>query len=115
MGGLTAAAAVFGDAILVPITEVGSLAVGVGWMSACAAYLARRRRDRLHRESPTMAWAGAVVSGAIILMKVVPGIPGSFTSAEWIAFVAWSAVGLLFWLARPASNSRGSTLGRSER
>jgi hypothetical protein len=47
-----------------------------------------------------MAWAGAIVSGAIILMKVVPGVPGSFTRAEWIAFVAWSAVGLLFWLAR---------------
>ena len=35
----------FGDAILVPVTEVGSLAVGVGWLSACAAYIARRRRD----------------------------------------------------------------------
>jgi hypothetical protein len=112
MGGLTAAAAMFGDAILVPITEVGSLAVGVGWMSACAAYLARRRRDGLQLESSTMAWAGAVVSGAIILMKVVPGVPGSFTRAEWIAFVAWSTVGLLFWLARrrPPINSQVSTL-----
>ncbi len=42
MAALTAAAAMFGDAILVPITEVGSLAVGVGWLSACAAYLLRR-------------------------------------------------------------------------
>src|SRR5947207_1727353 len=44
MGMLTIAASVFGDAILVPISEVGSLAVGVGWLSACAAYLARRKR-----------------------------------------------------------------------
>ena len=43
MAALTAAAAMFGDAILVPITEVGSLAVGVGWLSACVAYLLRRR------------------------------------------------------------------------
>jgi hypothetical protein len=43
MAVLTAAAAMFGDAILVPITEVGSLAVGVGWLSACVAYLLRRR------------------------------------------------------------------------
>src|SRR5262249_28880373 len=43
MAFLTVAAAMFGDAILVPVTEVGSLAVGVGWLSACLAYLARRR------------------------------------------------------------------------
>jgi amino acid transporter len=102
MAALTAAAAMFGDAILVPITEVGSLAVGVGWLSACAAYLARRRRDGYGDESGTMAWAGAAVSAAIILMKVVPGVPGSFTSAEWIAFGAWSGCGLAFWLLRPA-------------
>jgi amino acid transporter len=100
MGVLTAAAAMFGDAILVPITEVGSLAVGVGWMSACAAYLARRRRDGYPNESAAIAWTGVAVSAAIVLMKVVPGVPGSFTRAEWIAFAAWSAFGLIFWLAR---------------
>jgi len=106
MGMLTAAAAMFGDAILVPITEVGSLAVGVGWLSACAAYLARRRRDRYIGESATMAWFGAAVSVAIVLMKVVPSVPGSFTRPEWIAFAAWSAAGLVFWLARtrPSAN-----------
>jgi amino acid transporter len=101
MAALTVAAAMFGDAILVPITEVGSLAVGVGWLSACAAYLARRRRDGRLDESPIMAWMGAAVSVAIILMKIVPGVPGSFTSAEWVAFAAWSAFGVAFWLARP--------------
>jgi amino acid transporter len=100
MAALTAAAAMFGDAILVPITEVGSLAVGVGWLSACAAYLARRGRDRYPGESGAMAAIGCAVSIAIILMKVIPGVPGSFTVAEWIAFVAWSALGLVFWLAR---------------
>jgi len=111
MAALTAAAAMFGDAILVPITDVGSLAVGVGWLSACAAYLARRRRDRYAGESSAMAWIGCAVSVAIILMKVVPGVPGSFTGAEWIAFVSWSAFGAIFWLARrPAVNSQGSRL-----
>jgi APA family basic amino acid/polyamine antiporter len=100
---LTAAAAMFGDAILVPITEVGSLAVGVGWLSACLAYLARRRRDGYAHESATMARVGAVVSVAIVLMKVVPSVPGSFTRAEWLAFVAWSGCGLAFWLARRRS------------
>ncbi len=99
MAVLTAAAAMFGDAILVPVTEVGSLAVGVGWLSACAAYLLRRQSD----ESVAMAWTGAAVSTAIVLMKVVPGVPGSFTRAEWIAFAGWSAFGLGFWVVRPNS------------
>jgi len=99
MAALTIAAAMFGDAILVPITEVGSLAVGVGWLSACVAYIVRRDRS----ESAAMAYIGAAVSSAIVLMKAVPAVPGSFTAAEWTAFVAWSAAGLAFWLARRRS------------
>jgi APA family basic amino acid/polyamine antiporter len=102
MGALTIATSVFGDAILVPISEVGSLAVGVGWLSACAAYLARRRRTGGSDgdTSPLLAWAGLFVSLAIILMKVVPGVPGSFTRNEWLSFVAWCALGLMFWFLR---------------
>jgi APA family basic amino acid/polyamine antiporter len=106
MGVLTVAASVFGDAILVPISEVGSLAVGVGWLSTCAAYLARR--ERADTESAAMAWTGAVVSVAIILMKIVPGVPGSFTRAEWISFVAWSALGFSFWLRRSSKFHEGT-------
>ena len=102
MAVLTMGAAMFGDAILVPITEVGSLAVGVGWLSACAAYIARRQPE----ESAAMAYAGAAVAVAIVLMKVVPQVPGSFTRAEWIAFIAWSAAGLAFWLLRRRAPAR---------
>ena len=98
MAVLTAAAAMFGDALLVPVTEVGSLAVGVGWLSACAAYLARRRGWGANQPA-AMAIAGCVVSVAIVLMKIVPGVPGSFSRPEWIAFAGWSAFGLIFWLA----------------
>ena len=102
MAALTAAAAMFGDAILVPITEVGSLAVGVGWLSACVAYLLRRRGDSAAAaESPALAWLGCAVSAAIILMKIVPSVPGSFTRPEWIAFAAWSGFGLVVWQLRP--------------
>jgi len=104
MSALTVAAAMFGDAILVPITEVGSLAVGVGWLSACLAYLARSRRSAKlqpsDRESSAMAWIGAAVSVAIILMKVVPGVPGSFTRNEWISFAGWSVFGVAIWFMR---------------
>jgi amino acid transporter len=109
---LTIGAAMFGDAILVPITEVGSLAVGVGWLSACAAYLLRRRLSAAATSPPGdgdqsawMAYAGALVAAAIVLMKIVPQVPGSFTRAEWTAFAAWSAAGVIFWLLRPKHNS----------
>jgi APA family basic amino acid/polyamine antiporter len=109
MSFLTIAAAMFGDAILVPITEVGSLAVGVGWLSACAAYLARRRGHQSASQSAMMAWLGAAVSVAIILMKIVPSVPGSFTGPEWLAFTGWSALGLVFWIAR----ARGQAIPNS--
>jgi len=105
----TGVSAFLGDALLVPVSEVGSLAVGVGWLSACAAYLARSRRLGASA-SPLdrgLALSGAAVSAAIIAMKVLPSVPGSFTRAEWIAFAVWTALGSLFWLGRkPGSGPR---------
>jgi basic amino acid/polyamine antiporter, APA family len=92
---LTAAASFLGDALLVPITEVGSLAAGVGWLSACAAWLLR-----VHDEPRWPAWCGAAVSTALIAMKVLPFVPGSFSAAEWLALAAWLAIGWSFWAAR---------------
>jgi basic amino acid/polyamine antiporter, APA family len=101
---LTAAAAFLGDALLVPVTEVGSLAVGVGWLATCVALLARARRagsDAILRHGVVDAAAGAVVSAAIVAMKVLPPIPGSFSRSEWIAFAFWCALGAIFWATRP--------------
>jgi hypothetical protein len=83
-----------GDAALVPIAEVRSLAVGVGWLSACGAALARGREARL------AAVGGAAVSAAIVLMKALPWIPGSLGRGEWAALGGWCALGLLLWLTR---------------
>ena len=92
MAGLTAAAAFLGDALLVPVTEVGSLAAGVGWCAACLSVRSGQGRG--------LAIVGALVSVAIVLMKVIPGVPGSFTAPEWIALAAWCGLGLLFWMRR---------------
>ena len=104
MGVLTAAASFLGDALLVPVSEVGSLAVGAGWMAACAAYLAWTRRSaKAGAARPidrALAGVGVVVGAGIVLMKVVPAVPGSFGPAEWIAFGGWVALGLAFWAAR---------------
>ena len=78
-----------GDAILVPISEVGSLASAAGWLAACAAYyqMAPTRRQRL------VAAVGALVGLLMILMKVVPFVPGHFSAYEWLALGIWIALG----------------------
>ncbi len=99
LAAITVAASLLGDSVLVPISEVGSMAVGVGWCSACVAYLLRGRR---RAGEAALAVAGGVVGAAIVIMKALPVIPGSFTRVEWGAFAAWCALGLSFWLARRA-------------
>jgi APA family basic amino acid/polyamine antiporter len=111
VAGLTLVGACLGDALLVPVTEVGSLAVGVGWLSACLAYAGRARRGQMNDARGDAPRLGAVylasaVSVAIIGMKVVPWVPGSFTGAEWFAFALWAGLGLLFWAARAAPQDR---------
>jgi basic amino acid/polyamine antiporter, APA family len=93
----TIAGACLGDALLIPISEVGSLAAGVGWCAACLALIVRARRGDGRSSlagGQRLAALGAVVSAAIVLMKVVPAVPGSFTRAEWIALAAWVGLGL---------------------
>lgn len=95
VAGLTAVASLLGDSLLVPITEVGSLAAGVGWLSACVAWLLR-----VNDEPRWPAFVGAGVAVVFIGMKVLPFVPGSFTTAEWLALVGWLALGWTFWAAR---------------
>jgi basic amino acid/polyamine antiporter, APA family len=90
---LTAAAAFLGDALLVPITEVGSAVSGLGWCAACAAFIALARRAG-DRTGTTAAAAGAIVSVLIVSMKVIPAVPGSFGWPEWAALGGWCALGL---------------------
>lgn len=86
-----------GDAILVPVTEVGSVASAAGWLAACAAYYFMRPPS-WHR---FVAVSGMIVSLALIVMKVVPGVPGSFTFYEWLALAVWLSMGaVLRWRAR---------------
>jgi APA family basic amino acid/polyamine antiporter len=92
---LTAAGAFLGDAVLVPISEVGSLASGVGWCTACLAFL---RFDPARGRA--VAAAGAAASVVIIVMKVVPAVPGSFARVEWLVLATWMVLGLVFWLVR---------------
>ena len=78
-----------GDAILVPVSEVGSVASATGWLAACAAYFAMGPAP-LQR---LVAASGVLIGALMILMKVVPAVPGAFSGYEWLALLIWIALG----------------------
>ncbi len=80
-----------GSAILVPISEVGSVASATGWFAACAAYLWMRPKiaDRL------IALLGALVGLAMVLMKLANFVPGHFSRWEWLVLALWIILGVL--------------------
>ena len=90
LGGATALASCLGDAILVPITEVGSMASALGWLAACLAcfYLQPAPGSR------ALAVAGMSVAVLLVLMKIMPFVPGHFSRYEWLALIVWAAIGL---------------------
>lgn len=96
--GLSTAGCMFlGDAILVPISEVGSVASATGWLAACASYFAMKPASR----EKAVAAIGVLVTVLMILMKIVPVVPGHFSAYEWLALAVWSLLGLaLGWRER---------------
>jgi len=96
----TAACMLLGDAILVPITEVGSVACAVGWSAACAAFLALGRGAHSNSIAfsggdRAVAVFGLLVGFGMILMKMVPRVPGHFTVYEWLALGIWILLGVI--------------------
>lgn len=88
--GLATAACMFlGQAILIPVTEVGSVASACGWTAACAAYFAMRPSASRR----AVAAVGAFVGLMMILMKLLPAVPGHFTGYEWLALGLWTMLG----------------------
>jgi len=78
-----------GDALLVPVTEVGSMASAFGWLAACGSLALVESRARIRG----IAALGAVVSLILLAMKLIPAFPGHFSIAEWMALAAWLVLG----------------------
>ena len=99
VGIATAACMMLGDAILVPVTEVGSVACAIGWSAACAACLAldTKKPDvvALSTGEKAIAIFGLVVAVALALMKIIPLVPGHFNLYEWLVLVVWCVLGAL--------------------
>ncbi|MGC0771925.1 MAG: APC family permease [Candidatus Acidiferrum sp.] len=78
-----------GDSILVPITEVGSMASALGWLAACLSFWLVEPRLRMR----LITTLGILVSVSLVLMKLIPAFPGHFTHAEWLALALWLLLG----------------------
>jgi basic amino acid/polyamine antiporter, APA family len=111
VGLATAACMLLGDSILVPVTEVGSVACAVGWSATCASCLAltRVRPDvmMLSAVERGVAWFGLAVGIAMTLMKIIPFVPGHFTVNEWMALGIWIALGVAAGMAGRVGESEG--------
>lgn len=95
--GLATALTIFlGEALLVPILEVGAVSASVAWMAACASYYKMKPRG-LRRAA---AIFGLLVTTAMILVKLVPLVPGHFTWHEWLALAMWGVLGTLIRATR---------------
>jgi len=87
----TFAGLLLGDSLLVPVTEVGSMASALGWFAACISFFLVEKRAGMR----AVAILGMTISALLVLMKLVPAVPGHFTWAEWVALGIWLAIGLL--------------------
>ena len=103
VGLATALAMLLGEAGLVPILEVGALASAIGWMSGCVSYYCMKPR----LAGRTAAIFGLLVTTLMVLVKIVPFVPGHFTRYEWIALAIWAVIGLVI---RLPARQHGSTM-----
>jgi len=85
----TIAGLLLGDALLVPVTEVGSMASAFGWLAACVSFFLVERNLRAR----VLTSFGILVAALLLIMKLLPAFPGHFTQAEWFALAVWLVVG----------------------
>src|ERR1700756_1170663 len=101
--GISTGVAIFmGEALLVPILEVGAVTAAVAWMAACASYYCMKPPWR-------QRWAavfGLIVTSIMILVKLVPLVPGHFTSHEWTALAIWGVLGAAVRMSRKSEQQR---------
>jgi amino acid transporter len=101
VGGLTVAGIFLGRAVLVPISEVGSLCGAAVWLATSLAYC-RGAGGRATARSRALGVVGVAVAAALLVI-----VAGSFGAYHWIALGGWAAIGLAVWLAGRAGSGSG--------
>jgi hypothetical protein len=101
---VTALAALLGETILVPITEVGSLTCALGWLATCLSYCCGAA-GKLTLIDRALGLVAAVVSGLFVVI-----VAAGFGPYEWLVSAGWTACGLALWLTRRVDTPPGSAL-----
>jgi APA family basic amino acid/polyamine antiporter len=102
-GLITIFGALLGDSILIPVTEVGTLCSACGWAITCLAFMRwihQTDAGPRARTSIAIACIGTAVATLFLLLKLIPQIPGSFRTWEYIALGLWLAFGLCLRLTQ---------------
>ncbi|MBV8515236.1 MAG: APC family permease [Acidobacteria bacterium] len=98
VGAGTLVALFLGDALLIPVTEVGSGASAFGWLASCVSMVLVLRNYVLPSTRLRIAAIfGAFTALALLALKFLPFAPGHFTVAEYIALAIWLLLGLALW------------------
>jgi APA family basic amino acid/polyamine antiporter len=105
IGAATIGGLFLGDALLVPVTEVGSMASAFGWLATCVSLWLILGRDDVpgapltgsnsSRMARLLTALGICVSLLLLIMKLLPAFPGHFSFAEWVALGIWLFLGVL--------------------
>lgn len=109
VGMVTTAGALLGRAVLVPISEVGSLACGLGWLATSLA-CCWSAAGTPPLGARLIGVAGAVVSGALLAIAA-----SSFGPYHWLVVAAWSALGLVLWFRQPSPGMRSAPASEKEK
>jgi basic amino acid/polyamine antiporter, APA family len=99
VGGVTALAALLGEIILVPITEVGSFTCALGWLATCLSYCCGAA-GLLTPVERALGLVGAVVASLFVVI-----VAAGFGLYEWLVSAAWAACGWALWLTRPGGGA----------
>jgi amino acid transporter len=102
VGAVTIVGALLGDALLVPLSELGSLAIAVGWLAACLCFLKGVSwSESRHPGGAALATAGvgALVAFALVLMKLLPFVPGHMSWPQYLGLGIWMLIGIALWRA----------------
>jgi amino acid transporter len=94
VGGLSVVGTFLGRAVLVPITEVGSLCGAAVWLATALSY-ACGAAGKVTAGTLALGIIGAVLAGLLMVIAA-----SSFGPYHWVALGAWAATGLALWLAR---------------
>jgi basic amino acid/polyamine antiporter, APA family len=101
VGGLTVAGLFLGRAVLVPISEVGSLCGAAVWLATSLAYV-RGAGGKATARSRALGVVGVAVAAALLVI-----VGGGFGTYHWIALAGWALIGLALWLARRSRSGSG--------